>query len=196
MTGPTPLSTLLRERTRDAHEQTEAGLNVLGPGLTLEPYARLLGRWHGFESTWQRHAPAVLGEPYFAPRRKLPLLDTDLRACGRSAADIAALPAVPDNALPFTDRVAALGILYVVEGSTLGGQYVAKNIRDRLGLTPDHGIAYFSSYGADVGRRWRETKGLLDAPPFVADAEAVVAGAMATFEYLRTWLTTAPQSVT
>lgn len=183
------LSAALRDRTRDSHERTEAALDLLGPGLTLDRYRRLLERWYGFEATWERHAPAVLGDAFFAPRRRLPMLDADLHACGLTADQIAALPTVPDAALPFADRSAALGILYVIEGSTLGGQHVAKTVATRLGLSPDRGTAYFSSYGPDVGRFWRETKAQLDAPPFAADSEAVIAGAIAAFDYLGTWLT-------
>ena len=130
----------------------------------------------------------MLGEAYFAPRRRLPMLDADLRACGATGDQIAALPAVPETALPFADRPRALGILYVVEGSTLGGQHVARFVAGHLNLSPGHGTAYFASYGPDVGRRWRETKALLDAPPFAADPDAVIAGATAAFDYLGAWL--------
>jgi heme oxygenase (biliverdin-IX-beta and delta-forming) len=196
VTGPAPLSTLLRDRTRASHERTEAAvgaaLDLAGPGPARDRYARLLERWYGFEATWARHAPvtlAALGEDYFAPRRKLPLLAADLHALGRGDADLAALPTLPAAALPLADPAAALGVLYVVEGSTLGGQHVAKAVACHTGLTPDRGLAYFASYGPDVGRRWRETKALLDAPPLPADPAAVVAGAVAAFDLLHDWLT-------
>ncbi|MGC4030749.1 MAG: biliverdin-producing heme oxygenase [Tepidisphaeraceae bacterium] len=81
----------------------------------------------------------------------------------------------------------ALGVLYVIEGSTLGGQHVAKTVHARLGLTPENGIAYFSSYGANVGVRWRETKTVLNAWS-QTDSDQVVTSANAAFEALTRWL--------
>ena len=209
------LSVRLREATRDAHEHIESSLDLLRPGLLMEQYTRLLERWHGFEATWQRLAPIALvgsaladrpvdarpagGPPgrtlpgadlssFLVARRKLQLLRADLLACGRDAATVDALPTVPDDAVPLSTPSAALGVLYVVEGSTLGGQHVAKFVRGELGLTPQHGLAYFSSYGPDVGARWRETKRLIDTPPFAADAGAAIAAANATFACLGGWL--------
>ena len=191
---PTPLSLRLREATREAHERTENALDLFGPGLTIDRYARLLERWHGFESTWQRVAPAALGNvvpaEFLSPRRKLHLLRADLLACGRSADSLDRLPVVPDDALPWNDAAGALGVLYVVEGSTLGGQHVAKRIKESLHLTPEHGLAYFSSYGPDVGVRWRETKRLLDSAPTVQDG--VIHSANAAFTFLGQWLTDSP----
>ncbi|HEX8325236.1 MAG TPA: biliverdin-producing heme oxygenase [Tepidisphaeraceae bacterium] len=190
---PVTLSVRLREQTRASHERIESVLDLMRPGLTLERYARLLERWHGFEQTWERVGPAVLGGRvpggFFDARRRLPMLRADLLAVGLTADHVDALPAVPDNALPWHDAPAALGVLYVIEGSTLGGQHVAKFIRGHLPLTAEHGISYFSSYGPDVGKRWRETKALLDAPSFAADEAVVVTSANATFDYLATWLT-------
>jgi len=112
----------------------------------------------------------------------------DLKSCGLTDAQINALPLAPADALPFDEPSAALGILYVIEGSTLGGQVIAKRIREKLNLTPDLGGHYFSSYGANVMPTWRETKAVLDAPPIAVDADRVIHGAELTFEFLSTWL--------
>lgn len=189
MTGP--LTTRLRAATAAAHERIETALNLFGPGFCVERYARLLERWHGFESAWQAVAPVTLASAVPAEfcerRRKLHLLQADLTALGRTPAAVAALPAVPPNALPWNTLAGAMGVLYVAEGSTLGGQHVAKTVHAKVGLTPDHGVTYFSSYGPTVGVRWRETKAVLDAQPD-ALADEIVAGANATFDYLTTWL--------
>ena len=188
-----PLTQRLRERTAASHERIEAALDLLNDRLTLDRYAMLLERWHGFEWTWDRVAAETFGGTlppgFLQARRRLSMLRADLVVCGRSPAAIAALPSVPNDALPWHDKAGALGVLYVIEGSTLGGKHVAKYVRDRLPLTPEHGIAYFNSYGDQTGVRWRETKAVLDAPPFAVDDEQVIAAAIATFDYLAGWLT-------
>ena len=192
MDSPQLLSLRLREETRQSHEQIESVLDLMQPELTLEQYARLLERWYGFEQVWQMAADRAIGyllpTDFLTKRRRLPMLRADLLACERTAEQIDALQSFPANLIDWKDRSKALGTLYVIEGSTLGGQHVAKFIKQHLGLTPEHGVAYFSSYGPDVGVRWRETKAVLDTPPFPIDADAVVAGAIATFDYLSGWL--------
>ena len=196
MSAPTPsvmpLSQRLRDRTTESHERIEAALDLLNDHFTLDRYATLLERWHGFEWTWDRVAAetfgSVLPPGFLQARRRLSMVRADLKVCGRSPARIAALPAVPIDALPWHDKSGALGVLYVIEGSTLGGKHVAKFVTGRLPLTAEHGVAYFSSYGDQTGVRWRETKAVLDAPPFAANEERVIAAAVATFDYLASWL--------
>lgn len=186
------LSLRLREETRHAHESIESALDLMRPDLKLGRYIELLERWHGFEQAWSPAAERAIGyllpDGFLAKRKRLPMLNADLLALGRTPQQIDALPAFPGSLLKWNDRSVVLGTLYVIEGSTLGGQHVAKFIRQQLGLTPEHGVAYFSSYGPDVGVRWRETKAVLDAPPFPVNADVVVESAIATFDLLGGWL--------
>lgn len=190
ISAPT-LSAQLRSGTAGCHERMEQQLNSVWSDLSLPRYVRLLQRWMGFTQQWESSGQAVFaGElgAFFAARRKAPMIAADLEACGQSAEQIDALPVIPRDALAFADPSAALGILYVIEGSTLGGQIIAKRVRYQVGLTPHAGASYFSSYGANVMPMWRETKQVLDAPPFEVANEAVINGAKATFDFLAKWL--------
>jgi len=92
-------------------------------------------------------------------RRKLPLLERDFAALGTS------LPIRQSAGLgvAIADQDQALGMLYVMEGSTLGGQVIARSLSRSLGLTETHGAAYFHSYGSAVVPRWQETQAALNA---------------------------------
>ena len=57
-------------------------------------------------------------------------------------------------------------------------------LQERYGVTS----AFFASYGPEIGKRWQETKQLLDQPPFEADESKVIEGARRTFEFLQNWL--------
>lgn len=49
-----------------------------------------------------------------------------------------------------------VGMLYVMEGSTLGGQIVARMLREKLGIEGDSGGGYFAAHGDATAMRWRE----------------------------------------
>jgi heme oxygenase len=94
------------------------------------------------------------------------------------------VPAVDDTAT-------ALGVLYVVEGSTLGGAVLRRRLAG--GRIPDDAFGFLTSYGDDVGRRWRgyraATARWVEEHPEQGDR--VVAAAGRTFEVLTRWTATA-----
>lgn len=55
-----------------------------------------------------------------------------------------------ENLLPF-----GLGILYVIEGSTLGGKVIFKHVQKALGLDQNNGASYFYGYGEKTGDFWK-----------------------------------------
>ena len=118
-------------------------------------------------------------------RRKLGLLAADLADLHRG--DPGSLPRCPD--VPeVEDTACALGVLYVIEGATLGGALIAAHLRDTD--VPAGALRFFSCYGDQVGRRWRGwrhvTTTWVDADP--ARGDAVVESAAETFAVLARWL--------
>ena len=81
-------------------------------------------------------------------------------------ADIDALPS--DLALP-----AALGWLYVAEGSNLGGTILYK-MAARLGLNRDFGARHLAAHPDGAARHWREFTAALDAVPLSAEQDQQV----------------------
>lgn len=49
-----------------------------------------------------------------------------------------------------------MGIMYVVEGSTLGGRFILKNVQENLGYNEEKGASYFSGYGNKTGSFWKK----------------------------------------
>lgn len=176
----------LRAATRPAHDRLEGGLGLLDERLDLMAYREVIARLHGFWRGWQpRMAALMRDEALLAPRRRLHLLEADLVALGVPATAVETLPACPLPVL--RDAAEALGSLYVLEGSTLGGQVIRRNVERRLGLDGQRGCAYFAGYGAETGLMWRAFLARLDAAP-PADAGRIAQGASATFERLAWWL--------
>lgn len=181
----------LKQQTREAHDRLEAGLDLLVEPLVEARFARLLERFWGFHAIWEPTIARALGDDVFLePRLKLARLETDLMALGRTRREIERLPRCFEAALlaPLARRpAAALGSLYVLEGSTLGGQVISRALREAPWL-PAAGLTYFDPYGARTGEMWRDFRSYAagwSSP--AADAE-MIAAARATFERLHRWL--------
>jgi heme oxygenase len=176
----------LRAVTGPAHRALEGALGLLDEHLELDAYKQVLERFYGFWSGWEPQIAGLLQDVVvLAPRRRLHLLAADLMALGVSKVELDALPKCPLTALH--DAAEALGSLYVMEGSTLGGKLIRSNVRRCLGGGL-RGSSYFEGYGAETGRMWRSFLVVLDAAP-AADKQRIGDGAVATFERLGWWLT-------
>ena len=164
---------LLRRATATAHHRLETMLALTDSGSTVSRYRAVLARLLGFWLAWEPTVGSALGDPGFlAPRRRTGALRCDLRALGLDEAALAALPrCVP---LALDGPAAALGSLYVLEGSTLGGRVLVRQFALSLGLRDgEPGCLYFSGYGAATGRMWAEFCARLRAAPADGAPETV-----------------------
>lgn len=176
----------LRGETRREHEQLEQQLDLVRPDLTIAQYRETLERFYGFYAGWEPQAAPLLElfQPgFYEPRRKLPLLLSDLRALG---SDPVALPVCTD--LPhLAPGASVVGSAYVIEGSTLGGQIISRHLAQTLHLSGD-GTRFFQSYGELTGTRWRAFLALVEGIALPAEQDAAVASASATFHAVARWM--------
>ncbi len=78
-----------------------------------------------------------------------------------------------------------LGMLYVLEGSTNGGRFIARAVGRSLGLPPGPGLRYLDPYGDEQPARWEAFKDDLRAAAFTpAEHGRMVDGAKAMFRGL------------
>jgi heme oxygenase len=182
----------LKQETREAHDRLEAALELLAEPLCETRFARILERFWGFHSVWEPTVGRALGDDAFlAPRLKLHCLEADLLALGRSREEIERLPRCfeASQLTPLARRpAAALGSLYVLEGSTLGGQVITRALQG-VPWAPSRGLTYFDPYGPRTGEMWREFRDYAAARSTPAADAEMIAAARATFERLHRWLT-------
>ncbi|WP_288582855.1 biliverdin-producing heme oxygenase [uncultured Methylobacterium sp.] len=177
----------LRAETREAHEAIERDLAWETRVSTREGYRGLLARFWGFHAAWEPALAEVLADDaFFGPRRRLDRLTADLHHLGLDDAAIRALPR--PAAVPPRDRAEAFGSLYVLEGSTLGGQVIARHVTQQLGLTGEDGCRYYRGHGRDTGAMWKAFRLRLAEEAGTNGAEAIVASATRTFDTMRLWL--------
>ena len=156
--------------------------------LDLEGYFDLLGRLYGFHEPFET-AVAQAGPPGVPPEqwRRAHLLRADMMALGRSDTAVAGLP---QHSAPRSlwSPAHAMGCLYVMEGSTLGGRQLARQLDHLLPASTTDGRMFLLA-GVDRDHvRWRDFCAALDkcgAEP-VPRAE-MVAGAIETFRCFEAW---------
>lgn len=194
------LRDLLRQRTRAAHDALEATatMRAFATGsLTARQYRDYLTRQlqlHApLEAALSRWVPAGFAELRL---RKSEWLRADLQTLGGPAID------APARVAPITSSAQAWGVLYVLEGGTLGLQVVRKRFQadqqadQHAGHPALQGAGRFlHGYGADTGRHWRVFVAALEALP-ESQWPGAVAAACATFTAFHDRFADAPAAST
>lgn len=175
----------LKSETAEAHRRIETLLSVMGAGLTASRYESIVRGFYSFHYGFELRLRELADHGcqtslyYLDARSKLEALARDI------GAKTPVLERLRERApsFPNLDREAKVaGALYVIEGSTLGGQVIAKHLAS-LPWTSAYGHEFFLSYGARTGAMWREFLNRLEHLPEV-HADECVAGAKEAFDAL------------
>ena len=179
---------LLRAGTTAEHERVERTLDLLDPQLDRARLTGMLTRMHGFWRAaeaglddWAVRFPSDARAVTWSTRRRAALFAADLAALGAAPAD--AQPALA----PVGDTDDALGRLYVLEGSTLGGTFIDRHL---TGLPSLSGVRLraFTPYGAETGAMWHAFRRVTrDRVADGGDADAMLTAATGTFRALAEW---------
>lgn len=189
-TPPPPSSSVLsalRAGTQTLHVALEKRLPFFSERLDLERYKQLLAAYYGFYQPLECNLLACeLPEGFeLSTRLKTPALEQDLRALN---VPLQALP-VCDNLPPLDHPTSVLGVLYVLEGATLGGNVLRKHLSEQLGLEAGNGCAFLYVYGQDTGMQWKAFLDFLGRVPLDAPSRArAVHAACSTFSCFEQWL--------
>jgi heme oxygenase len=182
----------LKIETRPAHDRIEKAMDLDRRIASREAYRDLLIRFYGFHKAWESNAASLAPDRTFFQRRcKADLLAQDLKALGLDADQIIQLPQC-HPLMPLPAPEAVLGSMYVVEGSTLGGAIIAKEVERKLGFGPETGCAYFRSYGRDTAAMWKSFGRVLLAASSPETDDLIVASAQNTFTVMHDWLCETP----
>ncbi len=168
MITKSPVLDRLRAATAAAHQNLDARLDAIERLATVSGKRAMVPRYYRMHQEAERAVWPLLR----------PLSDLDINGRSRVtvlARDLAALEIdKPDTEtrLPAVGGVAeALGFLYVLEGSTLGGRMIRGTLKSRgCDLT---GLDFLDPYGSHAGARWRGFLAVLerDAADDVVGAE-------------------------
>lgn len=181
----------LRDATQADHRRLEDRLDILSRLESDAGRRALTGRFWRLHAEMEAATAPWIGDLAgleFDQRRRTSLLRGDLDAMGLAAPPAAA------GAIAAHSIGEALGLMYVLEGSTLGGRAIRREVEARGGDMA--GLGFLDPYGARTGERWRSFLAVLDdVLETPAACDAAVAGALAGFRHAELRLCEAPAHV-
>lgn len=127
---------------------------VVSRDLTQLEYAEILKNLHAWLSSLSPYLDALQLEPDFSVVRKLKWIELDLQQLGY-ARPLNCMDPMKESSFFYS-----LGVHYVVEGASLGAQFIAPRVEqtlERLDVTH-----FYRGYGDLVHQHWSATKALLD----------------------------------
>jgi heme oxygenase (biliverdin-IX-beta and delta-forming) len=186
LTSTVSVAAYVKEATAAAHQRTE---HLLLPHLTSmnsrTDYVRLLRMFYGFfhpmELRIRERIDASL-LPDIDARRNSGFILLDLQALGDQGQ-----PDLADRLPAIASAGEALGALYVLEGSTLGGKMIANMLRKNpaLRLGEEH-LHFFSGYREQTGSKWTQFLAVLNAQE--EELNLIADTANASFDSLASWI--------
>jgi heme oxygenase (biliverdin-IX-beta and delta-forming) len=176
----------LRQETEVNHQAVEGAVPLMQEGLNTVQYVQCLQRIYGVVAAWEDRAAEVAPQwlrPALTARQRKPLLELDLAWFGVTKHD-ETRPALPE----MNDLASLFGTMYVMEGSTLGGQFIARHVETELHLSEGRGNSYFRGHGNQTGLMWKEFCEMLKLRIPDEQTEAVVVSAKAMFSTFGMWM--------
>jgi heme oxygenase len=166
---------MLKAETKEAHRQTEKAMMTRMRGIkNLEDYQKFLKLLYEFykplEEQIEKHVDSS-HIPDLKLRRKASLLVSDISA---------PVTEEIDSPIAITSLSKAIGSLYVLEGSTMGGVIIAQMLQKSL-KQDQIPVSFFRAYGdkpADMWMKFKEHVRLLGKQ---LDTSEVLEGAVETF---------------
>ncbi|RDI13384.1 biliverdin-producing heme oxygenase [Flavobacterium sp. AG291] len=147
----------LRKATSQSHTNLEAlpiSSSIMNPKVTNAEYALYLDLMHDVVKDAEENIFPALKDIVtdLDERNKTHLLEEDLKTLGLTKKDVAN---PLSDSLTNPSKAFAMGVFYVIEGSSLGGRVILKNISAALGHDIENGAAYFGGYGGQTGSYWK-----------------------------------------
>jgi heme oxygenase len=176
---------ILKNDTKAAHVRVEKVMvKELKAINSLEDYARLLERLFFFYNPLESKVHQYIDQailPDIEKRKHTKWILKDLEAL-----DYTVNTSRENKTQQITSTSYAIGVLYVLEGSTMGGQIISKMLKKQLhGNISTH---YFDSYTDKTMEMWLSFKNSIAQYETHLDKEEVFKGANETFSALKEWL--------
>jgi len=150
--GAGPVIRILRRATRDLHERIEARFDAVGELADPARRPAAIGRYAALYGAARDGLSGLAGfRELDLPRRSL--------AVPQSPAPEGKAKAGPAFPAP-KNHAEALGLLYVVEGSRLGGRIILRRLKS-LGAEVGE-LSFLDPYGAETGSMWKSLVSVIE----------------------------------
>ena len=180
------LTEQLKEYTEEIHRASEKKMIIALKRIeTKEDYVYMLNWLYGFYAPLEeaiRRQLTTDNFPDIIKRSRAEYILWDIQESG--------LPGPARNTceqLPVIDSFySALGALYVLEESTLGGRIIAGMVSRQLDCLKC--LSFFNGYGAETGNMWATFKDYLNQPFTPNQQREIIAAAEDTFLAFKNWI--------
>jgi heme oxygenase (biliverdin-IX-beta and delta-forming) len=178
----------LKAETAQLHRETEQvshGDKIMSGRLTPADYTEIIEKnyiMHALvEKALAAYAPLqTIGNLNIDKRYKTESLEKDLNLLGK------ALPSVPAMEINIHSVEEALGMMYVLEGATLGGAYILKALQRTESMKDIQEYNYYGVYGEMIGPNWKAFQQvLLDTITTKEQEDKTIAAASKAFELFK-----------
>lgn len=185
------IANLLRDQTSDKHNELESLMfvnEIMNGSLSISDYKKLLTVNYIIHHKLEKKLTDMLDADIFEKlqmhtRYKLTALEKDLDYW---AIDPLSLPDLDfELFVPERNNAEVLGALYVLEGATLGGNVIKKQILKNPEFAHHKdGLNYYGVYGDELGSKWKTFVEVLNESVTEADYELCIDSANRTFSNL------------
>ncbi|MDU9006674.1 biliverdin-producing heme oxygenase [Sedimentitalea todarodis] len=198
------LRDVLRNQTSDAHNRLHQHSSfeaLFKESLGLEEYRQLIRRFHGFYAPLDLAIDRVMAgrtddRAGYCYARRSDLLEQDLRDLDFSHRSIRENPHC-ESVFDLVSPASLGGVLYVIEGATLGGTGIDRAARKLLGSEQPDGRRFWAWCRSENKRRWSMTNRYLEhLHSDRRTMDALASGACDTFRLLADWLAPLDRSFT
>jgi heme oxygenase len=181
---PVMLNEQLKESTQPSHQELEKKMVSLIKKINnRQDYVKFLKLMYGYYSALEKRVQEYVSDMEIEKRRKAERLLEDI-----SYFESTITTDMCNELPPITSHAEALGAMYVMEGSTMGGKIIAKMIKGQAGIDGPSGFSFFNGYGEDTGRMWEEFKAFLNRPFDEMEKLNLILTANRTFITFYNWI--------
>ncbi|WP_027379758.1 biliverdin-producing heme oxygenase [Chryseobacterium daeguense] len=178
------VSEFLKQNTAEYHDAAEKLFNsekIFNKTFTLEDYKKIISTnylmlLHAEDKIFNSLSDNFTDKLQLDSRKKLSLIEKDLKSLNLERQN-------PSHELQFANENEALGAMYVIEGSTLGGNVIARQLSKTEGFD-DVTFNFFGCYQENTGPMWKSFKEVLDTEVKEENYEQVLSGAKKLYTFL------------
>lgn len=178
------VSEYLKQNTAEYHDAAEKLFNsekIFNKTFTLEDYKKIIHTnylmlLHSENKIFRSLSDKYSEKLQLNNRIKLPLIEKDLESLSLENQTVS-------HDLQFDNEHEALGAMYVIEGSTLGGNVIAKQLSKTEGFD-NVTFNFFGCYQENTGPMWKNFKEVLDTEVTEENYNEVLSGAKKLYTFL------------
>jgi len=181
------LSETIKAATSSAHQALEKIIigHIKNIG-SQQDYKALLQLFYGYYAPLEEQLHKYFNDnnlPAYSIRRKASSIKEDLQQTGVATDNLPLCKNLP----LMQNEAAAWGIMYVLEGSTLGGQHIAKMLATKASI-PSHQLHFFLGYGEKGMALWQSFTNAMNGFANNTQKEnEVISAATEAFEKFQQW---------